>query len=411
MGCSSSKAEQVHESVDEPRDPEVDESDAGSLINLDAHSDETLDVHVDPKFLRLTSQVTRPTRVEQLELKLQVLLQLCHQANTILAAQKLEELETDIRACQDDCEGTESEEEVRSLVARFTSNDVLNTLRRCHKRVTSLLCFVKDMPRSGDRKWQEVTVHDSAIHPQFEVNMQLRFLEAHEKNPDGPATQILFVGSIRNFPCSLEEYAAVDKEIDLLNKEHIKNCEFFTASQGGSEKLHSVFQRTQIHVPLLRMRFDEIVVRDFAVCPSGLPLEGCSHPGYVVVDSSPPKELLGGTWEGWQMPAPVKGVYRTSCERMFCRYPSVALPGGVDMRFCISLGVPVPSWAVPLKMAKRVFANFVKDIAVETFELVKSFEAIGFRDRLERVEDFYGQIREIVSPTQSTVEVQAPTVG
>jgi len=141
----------------------------------------------------------------------------------------------------------------------------------------------------------------------FRLNVSLRFAEGDERVKDGPATQIIVRGELRNLPSPLTNVIVENCEVDLFQKEWIKDCKQFHGKCGRAPRLFCSLMQVLLSPPMLPIKIEDVILREFAVCKDGdlLPDLG---PGVIVIEHRAPDGVQ--EFEGMPIPPKRRGIVR-----------------------------------------------------------------------------------------------------
>jgi hypothetical protein len=262
-------------------------------------------------------------------------------------------------------------------------------------------------------RWARIEIRDPKIGPDFQLEMKLRFAKDAEREANGPSAQLIVSSECRGFPLRLSQFVAFHCESDLCQKEYIKDCTSLEAMSGNPCECAPAFVYTQLSPALLPFRVEELLARDFAVCPDGAPFarfcsemtrtrskevldslgsSPWSRGGVLIAENNPPDGVT--EFEGHKVPPTRRGVVRvTGTEKTIFASRNELRPECTDIVAAVRMGLPVPEWLIPLELLKR----FVSDIFRESLRRVKAnvvdhWGELGYNERMAARQEFYGRI-------------------
>lgn len=227
------------------------------------------------------------------------------------------------------------------------------------------------------------------------MEMKLRHAEEHERDPNGASTQLISMATCKNFPIALEKAIAFERETDLMRKEWLQDCRRTSGEVTGPENLMTSLMHAEISSPLMPVVLDAVQLRRFVVCQTA-PCAGVG-PGVLKTEISPPSDAE--THEGIAIPKPGPRVIRMEAKNYVYFMPG-RRPDVTEVVIVGELGMPLPSWMVPLGLLSR----FASDFITKTFIMVKEdvydhWKDWQFDERIAANDNFYGSIAKLSSPT------------
>jgi len=335
--------------------------------------------------------------LEKLEQSLQRVLELCRSALVVEAAGALAALEVDVAASFKLCAETYPDmiDPILEFASRLKTDAEINRLTELHDR------FVQSMEQTmkpalvDSPKWLFFEAKDAALGNDFRLECKLRAAEGEEYKKGGPATQLIVSVQAFNFPRSLTQLFAMDREVDLLRKEFIGNCEEVHGWTSGAERSFSVLLQAIVKNALLPFRVENVMVRDFSVCREP-PLAGQSRSGVLELETSPPTRVRD--FLGWQLPPERKGHVRLpGTIRLWYKMPSAEHPDSCcDVVLAVRAGVNVPQWMLPLGLIKNVMSNQVlTTLRLMKKNVVDRWDEIGYDGRIEACPKLYEHVAEM----------------
>jgi hypothetical protein len=248
--------------------------------------------------------------------------------------------------------------------------------------------------KPDDGRGVHVDVGDPSIGPNFRLRIQIRFAEGDEREKKGPSTQLIIRGDLMNFPAPLSKAITENCETDLFQKEWLKDCKRFAGKPGRPARLYSSLMHVQLSPSLLPIKIEDVVLREFALCPGegALPERG---PGLVVLEHRPPENV--SEFEGMPIPAKSKGMVRVK-GGMSAFYKSQSQdPNCMNVLAVSKLGLPVLQAILPLSLLKRFAVDlFLNSIKLTDRGLYQNWDKLDYKNRAATMNtDFYRAVSEL----------------
>jgi len=260
------------------------------------------------------------------------------------------------------------------------------------------LCAMQPHMRDGisfltsptSEKGVHFEMKDPTLGEHFRLVMDLRFAEGPERDKKGPSAQLIVRGDVRNMPAPLERVLAENCETDLVRKEWIKDCKKIQGRPGGAVRLYSSVVQTQLSPSLLPFSVEDVILRDFAVCPGeGILKE--RGPGVMVFERRVPEGAK--EFEGMPLPPKTRGYIRVKGGISALYMTQSQRPDCTNILAVVTLHVPVPQAIVPLTLLKRFAADLILGSLRQQREHVyDKWDSLEFGDRISRHSDFYDVI-------------------
>jgi len=278
---------------------------------------------------------------------------------------------------------------------QLKADPMLSRLETVHPHVLEALSMLK---RPRDERGASLELKHPELGEAFCMRVGLRHAESNERMKNGPATQIILTSEIQHFPASLTQIITQDCEIDLFRKQWVKDCKKVRGVPGRPARLYCALMQLCLAPPLLPIKLEDVILREFAVCSGEGALPG-RGPGVVVVEYRPPDGV--GEFEGMPIPAKSRGVVRVKGGMTaYYKTQNKQNPCHSDFLIIATLGVPVPQMLLPLSLIKR----FAADALVNSLRLMKSglydkWDTLEYNDRAQANPNFYGQFADWHSST------------
>jgi len=290
---------------------------------------------------------------------------------------------------------------------------LIERLRVVDARLHATMAATLGCAGRPDLRWARIEIRDPKIGPDFQLEIKLRFAKDSEREANGPSAQLVVSSECRGFPLRLSQFVAFNCEAELCGKENIKDCTSLKSTSGNPSECSPAFIHSQLSPALLPFRVEELLARDFAVCPKGAPFtrfcsamtrsrskdvldslgsSPWSRGGVLITENNPPDGVT--EFEGFKVPPTRRGVVRLTGtpKTIFCSRND-RRPDCTDIVAAVRMGLPVPEWLIPLDLLKR----FVSDIFRESLRRVKAnivdhWAELGYNERMAARPEFYGRI-------------------
>merc|ERR1712107_792918 len=166
-----------------------------------------------------------------------------------------------------------------------------------------------------------------------------------EREKDGPSTQLVGIVFVNNYPLTLARSVSGDFEPDLFKSQWIKDCKKFSAQMGDESQFFSKLCYMHLSPALLPTQLEEVVLKEWSVCTEEM-IAG-RGPGVLMLETSPPDQA---EWEGFKLPGNTKGVTRLAGGLKIHYKSKGTAPGTTNVMTVAKIGVPIPSWLLPLNL-------------------------------------------------------------
>jgi hypothetical protein len=254
-----------------------------------------------------------------------------------------------------------------------------------------------DCATRQDMHWAQLQIKDPKIGKDFNLEMKLRFAQDFEREATGPKTQIVVFTECSGLPLRLTDFVALQCETDLFRKEWMKDCVSYEGKHGLPNELVPAFVYVQLSPALMPFKLEELVLREFAVCPDGPPFqsESCSSGGVLISENGPPDGV--SEFQGFAIPPTRFRMVRLTGEpKMLFATRSKLGRGCTDLFSAVRIGLPAPEWMVPLDLLKRFAADIFRESLRRLKEhVIDNWDNLGYKARVASREDFYNQVVSI----------------
>ncbi|CAE8628014.1 unnamed protein product [Polarella glacialis] len=318
---------------------------------------------------------------------------LCTTGRTMEAVVALEQLELQVSSGARS-PATQDSASAR-LAARLRDEPVLQRLRAIRDRRATFLHRLAGPAWKEGENWATIELRDPNLGDHFRLQMQIRFANTAERDPHVASSQLIIGTKVFGFPMPLPKLIAFQSQVDLMQKEWLKDCSNLVGKPGGSDKLFTSFLTSVLAPKMLPWKLEEFLVRDFVVSEEALPINE-ARPGVTTMESSPADSL--NSYFGVEIPKPRRGMIRLSgSEKMNHFMPGLAGPEYTDCISSVRISVPLNSWLVPLSLVKP----FLADIFAGTLKTVKKnviddWDNLEFEKRMVENSDFFNKIQAVV---------------
>lgn len=275
------------------------------------------------------------------------LLKLCHSGNVLEASIALKDIEHHAREAHNGA----------SIMERLKSNPVICQLREVRDRYLWGFTKVVEPAWKTGETCVTMSLQDAKIGDLFKMQMRIRRARGSERDPNGAATQLIISIRANGFPMSLTETTCLQSEVDLWQKEWLKDCEHVLGFPGGPNGIYSAACYSLLAPKLLPFRIEDAYQRDFIICKTAPNLVG-SRPGVTVVESNL-HDVMATLFKNADVPK------RRNCVRMASScylnhyMPSLLGPTLVDMLGSAFISLPVWEWLLPLSLIKGFFRRCI----------------------------------------------------
>lgn len=288
-------------------------------------------------------------------------------------------------------------DEICGLAARCGSDPVFVKLRAIHGRMEQALGpqgLLTQSLRGADSDWIIGEIRDPSIGEHFKCEFRIRFAKGEEVEKDGETSQLIARATVSNWPQSLQNWVALERETDLCRKEYVQDCKSVRGTPGGPEQMMSAMLNAIVRPMLMPFKFDAVMARDFSVCADG------QIPGFpravLQLEQSLPKGER--EFEGWTIPPEKWGNIRVSSKIAKVFVPSTVHVNCSTMVLGARIGVPLPKSMVPLGMLKMMMLDvFSKSFQLLKRQVLDSWGSTGYPARIEQARAFYGAVAALGS--------------
>lgn len=350
-----------------------------------AYAEETIEVcaqEPDP-------EVSPQPVVDTLEQRLEQVLCLCYRALAVEAFAAYQELERD---------ALKNREANSGFLTRLREDPTMCHLRQANGRHHVGLARVVEPAWKAGESWVSIKLQDPIIGDKFSMEMRIRFAKGEERDPKGPAAQMVISIDARDFPMPLDKLICMMAEGDLFKKNWIQDCESLAGIPGGGKLLWTNFFYTSLSPKLLPFKVEDLFMRDFVVCQSGGPPVPNSRPGVSLVETPPPDSMT--RFLNYEVPERRRAVVRVSGSTKVNHFmPALSDPENMsDIIASAQLGLPLYQWMVPLEMLKSFFADlFQQTLRSIRLNIIDHWDEMEYQQRLMASSVFYSQMSEIIS--------------
>lgn len=332
-------------------------------------------------------------KMEELEHELAQVRAFCRNGRIFEAHRALTALQADLEAthrlaAQDpECSATNF---LQGLKQKLKVDPVLMKLRSVHKRMS----VAHDMlQKPGGTKGVTLELKDPLIGEHFRMEMRIRFAEGAEREKNGPACQLIVRCTVHNYPASLLQSIIADCEADLMRREWIKDATHLNGKPGRPARLYCAQMHTTMSPPMLPIKLDDVIFREFAVCDGEGELPNIG-PGVLVVEYRAPVGVK--EFEGMPIPGKKSGTVRISNGQSFFYKTQSKHPGCSNFEIVATVGLSVPQMILPLSLIKSFAANAIREsfISLKT-GLFDRWEENQQKEREASCPELYDQVRNI----------------
>lgn len=263
-------------------------------------------------------------------------------------------------------------------------------------------------------------LRDPKIHPDFELEINVRHAEGAEISANGASTQLIASAKLKAFPLSLQQWLAVHRETDLVQKEWMQDCVECDGEAKGFEQLFASYLRLVLCPSLLPVKLEAHKLRNFSVC-SKSPIAGLNGGGVLMIESDFPAgvaalaaevktiEDQSKSQEFVPRQLEPKATLMNGGSTAFFITPSGLGPNFVDGTVVAKTDVPVPRWLVPLSLWKRVIAlSFSKTLTKIHERVVQRWEDLDFDKRIAALPELYQETAKIAENASRRSNPQEP---
>lgn len=287
-------------------------------------------------------------------------------------------------------ESHEDAQAVMHLRNKLLCDNQISLLRR---KCAKLGSYFKDdgimaLSQRGDG-WVTESLVEPTIGKHFRVKCSMRFLEPTELKEGMGFNQVIFRVDIENWPQSVEDHVALDRETDLYRQDMIEDCKGAVGEVGGPDRFMSSMLYYKLRPAMVPLNLDCAVLRHYVVCDQS-PMAGLS-PGVFVIEESP-DGFDGATCEGFAIPA-ARFATKRLCFRNV-KYFSPSVHEGCSTQTLVGhAGLPAPKFMLPLSLMNKILiSTTLKSFLRFKSKCVDRWEEAGFSKRVSASTDFYGAV-------------------
>lgn len=292
----------------------------------------------------------------------------------------------------------------RFLQRRLVASTMLCSLDDRGKRMQDISKRVVAPAVVEHADWISVDMADPNLGTDFKLNVSIRPLTGAEFDVNGPSLQASIRYVVRNLPCSLEQFALVHIEVDLMKKEWVKDCEELKGWTGGEEQYFGPMSQQLLNFKVLPVCLSNTLMRSVAVCDSPPfswgDVNGFDRGGLWYFECNPPDNTK--KYDGWQVAPQLRynGWKKTfdvaGANNSFYIVPSG--PSTIDILVCGRIEIAIPRWILPIDVLKRIAADasieYYRNLKGKVFDHWDKWDYVSRRDT-SQAGAIYEQLRKM----------------